>query len=333
METEIALAIIATINATIRFSVPITLGAMSGILSERSGIVNIGIEGMMLMSAFAGFITNVALSEPGVSETLQAAPVRLTLSVAVALMAGGLMGLLHALLSIQYKVDQIVSGTVINILALGLTGYFYPRDTHTMGKLPSLISNPFDKADAWALKISDNMTFYLPYDIGRILFDKDIITYLTLILVFVLGWALYNTTWGLRPRSIGENPRAADTLGINVYRMQYTNLLFSGMMAGLAGAFLSLAAVGTFERNMTTGRGFIALAVMIFGNWRPSGALRGALLFGFAMALQGQLQQFGIDFPHQLVSMLPYILTIVVLAGFVGRARPPAFAGKAYEVE
>ncbi len=333
METEIALAIIATINATIRFSVPITLGAMSGILSERSGIVNIGIEGMMLMSAFAGFITNVALSEPGVSETLQAAPVRLTLSVAVALMAGGLMGLLHALLSIQYKVDQIVSGTVINILALGLTGYFYPRDTHTMGKLPSLISNPFDKADAWALKISDNMTFYLPYDIGRILFDKDIITYLTLILVFVLGWALYNTTWGLRTRSIGENPRAADTLGINVYRMQYTNLLFSGMMAGLAGAFLSLAAVGTFERNMTTGRGFIALAVMIFGNWRPSGALRGALLFGFAMALQGQLQQFGIDFPHQLVSMLPYILTIVVLAGFVGRARPPAFAGKAYEVE
>jgi len=153
------------------------------------------------------------------------------------------------------------------------------------------------------------------------------------VIVFVLGWALFHTTWGLRTRSIGENPRAADTLGINVYRLQYTNLFLGGMLAGLGGGFLTLAAVGLFEQGMTTGRGFIALAVMIFGNWRPWGALRGALLFGFATALQGQLQQFGIDFPHQLVGMLPYILTIVVLAGFVGRAQPPAFSGKVYETE
>ncbi|NLX08021.1 MAG: ABC transporter permease [Chloroflexi bacterium] len=332
-ETELGLALIATINFTIRYSVPITLGALSGILCERSGIVNIGIEGMMLLAAFTGFMANVTLSEPQVSPALQAAPVRLTLAVAVALLTGGLLGLLHAVLSIQYKVDQIVSGTVINILALGLTGYFYRLNAPTLGKLPNLIDNPFGRDSSLELKLADNLTLYLPYDIGRIIFDKDLITYLTLVIVFVLGWALFHTTWGLRTRSIGENPRAADTLGINVYRLQYTNLFLGGMLAGLGGGFLTLAAVGLFEQGMTTGRGFIALAVMIFGNWRPWGALRGALLFGFATALQGQLQQFGIDFPHQLVGMLPYILTIVVLAGFVGRAQPPAFSGKVYETE
>jgi ABC-type uncharacterized transport system permease subunit len=332
-EVELGLAIVATINAAIRFSVPITLGALSGLMSERSGIVNIGIEGMMLMSAFTGFMANVALSKEGVSPALQDPAVRLGLALLVALLTGGLMALLHGLLSIQYKIDQIVSGTVINILALGLTGYFYGTKTATLGKLPAVINNPFSQGGSWKLKLADNCTFYLPYDIGRILFDKDLITYLSLVLVFVLGWALFHTTWGLRTRSVGENPRAADTLGINVYRMQYTNLFLGGMLAGLAGAFLTLAAVGSFERNMTTGRGFIALAVMIFGNWRPWGAFRGALLFGFAMALQNQLQQFGINFPHQLVGMLPYILTIIVLAGFVGRAQPPAHVGKAYEVE
>jgi ABC-type uncharacterized transport system permease subunit len=332
-ETELGLAIIATINFTIRYSVPITLGALSGILCERSGIVNIGIEGMMLTSAFTGFMTNVYLSRPEVSPALQAGPVRLGLALAVALLTGGLLGLLHALLSIQYKVDQIVSGTVINILALGLTGYFYKLNTPTLGKLPNLIDNPFSLKSSWELKLSHNLSFYLPYDVGRILFDKDLITYLTLVLVFVIGWALYHTTWGLRTRSIGENPRAADTLGVNVYRMQYTNVFLGGALAGLAGAFLTLAAVGLFEQGMTAGRGFIALAVMIFGNWRPWGALRGALLFGFATALQGQLQQFGISFPHQLVGMLPYLLTIIVLAGFVGRAQPPAHSGKVYEVE
>ena len=332
-EVELGLAIVATINAAIRFSVPITLGALSGLMSERSGIVNIGIEGLMLMAAFTGFMTNVALSKDGVDPALQEPAIRLGLALLVALMTGGLMALLHGLLSIRYKIDQIVSGTVINILALGLTGYFYKLNTPTLGKLPNLIDNPFSLKSSVELKLSHNLSFFLPYDVGRILFDKDLITYLTLVLVFVIGWALYHTTWGLRTRSIGENPRAADTLGVNVYRMQYTNVFLGGVMAGMAGAFLTLAAVGLFEQGMTAGRGFIALAVMIFGNWRPWGALRGALLFGFATALQGQLQQFGISFPHQLVGMLPYLLTIIVLAGFVGRAQPPAHSGKVYEVE
>lgn len=330
---ELGVAIIATINAMIRFSVPITFGALSGIFSERSGVVNIGIDGMMLMSAFTGYMANVALSQPGVSESLQAGPTRLGIALVVALLTGGAMGLLHALLSIQYKVDQIISGTVINILALGLTGYFYQEETQTLGKLPNLINNPWNQSGSVELKLADNFKFYLPYDIGRILFDKDLLTYLSILMVFVVGWALFRTTWGLRTRAVGENPRAADTLGINVHRTQYTNLFISGVMAGLAGAFLTLAAVGSFERGMTTGRGFIALAVMIFGNWKPSGALKGALLFGFAMALQNQLQLFGINFPHQLVAMLPYILTIVVLAGFVGRVQGPAASGQVYEQE
>jgi simple sugar transport system permease protein len=332
-EVVLGVAIIATINATIRFSVPITLGALSGIFSERSGIVNIGIEGMMLLAAFTGYMTNVILSRPDVPASLQEAPVRLAIAVAVALLTGGAAGLLHALMSIQYKVNQIISGTVINILATGLTGYFYQEETKTLGKLGNLISNPFTKEGSFNLHIAHNFDFLLPYDIGSIIFDKDLITYLSVVLVFVVGWALFRTTWGLRMRSVGENPRAADTLGINVHRTQYTNLLLSGMMAGLGGAFLTLAAVGSFERGMTTGRGFIALAVMIFGNWRPLGALKGSLLFGFAMAMQSQLQFFGINLPHQLVGMLPYILTIVVLAGFVGRAQPPAAAGQAYEQE
>ncbi len=315
-------AVVAVINASIRSAVPITLGALSGIASERSGIVNIGIEGMMLSSAFAAFMTNVYLSNPDIPAFLQQQPIRLGLAMLAALAVGALMGLFHALLSVRFKVDQIISGTVINIFALGITGYLYIGGQNTLGVLPAVINNPFTS--------DQGVLYYL----GQIFLDKGIITYATLALVPLMGFALFHTTWGLRTRSIGENPRAADTLGINVHRLQYTNLAISGLLAGLSGAVLILEGV-SFEREMTSGRGFIALAVMIFGMWRPSRAFVGALLFGFATALQGQLQFLGLErvIPHQFVAMLPYILTLVVLAGFVGRARPPAHVGKAYEVE
>jgi general nucleoside transport system permease protein len=315
-------AIVAVVNASIRSAVPITLGALSGILSERSGIVNIGIEGMMLSSAFAAFMANVYLSNPGVPDFFRQQPIRLGLAMLASLVVGALMALLHALLSVRFKVDQIISGTVINIFALGITGYLYIGGQDTLGGLPPVVRNPFT-TDQGAL-----------YYVGQILFDKGIITYATFVLVLLTGFALFHTTWGLRTRSIGENPRAADTLGINVHRLQYTNLALGGMLAGLSGAVLILEGV-SFERDMTSGRGFIALAVMIFGMWRPSRAFVGALLFGFATALQGQFQFLGGEkvIPHQFVAMLPYILTLVVLAGFVGRARPPAHVGKAYEVE
>jgi general nucleoside transport system permease protein len=313
-------AVIATLNATIRLAIPITLGSQSGILSERSSIVNIGIEGMMLLSAFSGYMMNSYLSGPGISPTLAEANVRLLICVLVGLLTGGFTGLFHALLCIRYKVDHIISGTVVNIMATGVTGYFYNAQTSTKGKIPPLITNPWERGD-------------FLYNVGAVLFDKDIITYLTFIIVGMIAFGLFRTVWGLRTRSIGENPRAADTLGINVYRLQYTNLFFSGVLAGLAGAYLTLADVGIFERGMTAGKGFIALAVMIFGKWHPVGALLGALLFGFLTALQSQLQFFGINVPHQLVALIPYAVTVIVLAGFVGRARPPAHVGQAYEVE
>ncbi len=312
-------AVIATLNATIRQAIPITLGSQSGLLSERSSIVNIGIEGMMLMSAFSGYMMNSYLSGSDIS-TFADDNMRLGVCVLVGVLTGGLMGLFHALLCIRYKVDHIISGTVVNILAAGVTGYFYNAQTETKGKIPPLISNPWEKGD-------------FLYNVGAVLFDKDIITYLTFVIVGFIAFALFRTVWGLRTRSIGENPRAADTLGINVYRLQYTNLFFSGALAGLAGAYLTLADVGVFERGMTAGKGFIALAVMIFGKWHPVGALMGALLFGFLTALQSQLQFFGIVVPHQLVALIPYAVTVIVLAGFVGRARPPAHVGQAYEVE
>ncbi|GIK66005.1 MAG: hypothetical protein BroJett018_37990 [Chloroflexota bacterium] len=312
-------AVIATLNATIRQAIPITLGSQSGLLSERSSIVNIGIEGMMLMAAFSGYMMNSYLSGSDIS-TFADDNMRLGVCVLVGVLTGGLMGLFHALLCIRYKVDHIISGTVVNILAAGVTGYFYNAQTETKGKIPPLISNPWEKGD-------------FLYNVGAVLFDKDIITYLTFVIVGFIAFALFRTVWGLRTRSIGENPRAADTLGINVYRLQYTNLFFSGALAGLAGAYLTLADVGVFERGMTAGKGFIALAVMIFGKWHPIGALMGALLFGFLTALQSQLQFFGIVVPHQLVALIPYAVTVIVLAGFVGRARPPAHVGQAYEVE
>jgi general nucleoside transport system permease protein len=312
--------IVSVLNAAIRAAAPIALGSLSGIISERSGIVNIGIEGMMLAGAFAAYMMNVYVGAPNVPAFWQQEPIQVGVAIIAAMVIGAFMALLHGLLSIRYKVDQIISGTVINILAVGLTGYLYIGGT--TNKLAStFVGNPFSEDQG------------LLYYFGKLIFEKGAITYMTFALVFVIGFALFRTTWGLRTRSVGENPRAADTLGVNVHRLQYTNLMLSGVLAGLAGAWLVLEGSRTFERNMSSGKGFIALAVMIFGVWRPSRALLGALLFGFASALQTQLQFLKIEVPHQFVAMLPYVLTLVVLAGFVGRARPPAHVGQAYEVE
>jgi simple sugar transport system permease protein len=298
---------------------------MSGIASDRSGIVNIAIEGMMLSAAFTAYMTNVYISKginageiTGVLADHDNA--RLAASVFVGILTGGLLGLFHAILSIQFKVDQIISGTVVNLLAFGGTGYFYDQSATTNGKIPTFIRNPW------------NDKHFLG-GVGKVLFDKDIITYLTFIIVGLMTFWLFHTVWGLRTRAIGENPRAADTLGINVHRLQYTNLFISGALAGLAGTYLTMADVGIFTTGMTTGRGFISLALVIFGKWHPIGAMTGALLFGFLTALQSQLQFFGINVPHQLVALLPYAVTVIILAGFVGHSRAPAHIGQVYEVD
>ncbi|MCB0167630.1 MAG: ABC transporter permease [Anaerolineae bacterium] len=295
----------AVLASTLRQSTPLVLGALCGMIGERSGIINIGIEGQMLMAAFIGFLANVYTGN-------------LLVAILAGVATGAVLGGFLAFMSVTLKMDQIIGGTVINILALGLTSFFYQTGLTTQGKLQPIPLGPL--AD-------------IPL-IGPVFFDNPPITYATLILVVVVHYVLFYTQWGLRTRAVGEHPSAADTVGINVYKIRYINVIIGGGIAGLAGAYLTLEAVGSFERAMTNGRGFVALAVMIFGKYTPFGAWGAALLFGFATALQTQLQFAGqLEIPHQFIGMLPYLLTIIVLAGFVGRTRVPAAVGKPYEKE
>jgi simple sugar transport system permease protein len=292
----------AVLASALRQSIPLTLGALCGLLGERSGVMNIGIEGQMLMAAFSGFMISVWTGN-------------LLIAVWMAIMAGALMGLMLAFMTVGLKIDQIISGVVINIVALGITGYFYQTGLSTAGKLKAFPLGALAR---------------IPL-MGPVFFDNPPITYATILLVFSVHLVLFRTAWGLRTRAVGEHPKAADSLGIRVHLIRYVNLTVGGALAGLAGAFLTLEAVGTFERAMTNGRGFVALAVMIFGKWTPLGAWGAALLFGLATAVQTQLQFAAkLNIPHQFIGMLPYLLTVAVLAGFVGRARPPAALGTPY---
>jgi simple sugar transport system permease protein len=302
---------ISALNFALRAAIPLTLGALCGVLCERSGVVNIGIEGMMLAGAFGAFVVKVATTS---------FPLWLSLLLATlsALLIGGLMALFHALLCIRFKVDQIISGTVIITLALGLTTYLFDPDVSSIGKYGDIPIPLLSKIPV----------------LGEVLFDNAPITYMALILVLVVHFMLFHTRWGLRTRSVGEHPRAADTVGINVNRMRYINVTIGGMLAGLAGAFLVLEAVGQFKEGMTAGRGFIALAALIFGNWSPFGAFSASLLFGYTQALQNELLLAGVTtVPRHFISMLPYVATLVVLTGFIGRTRPPAALGTPYETE
>jgi general nucleoside transport system permease protein len=228
------------------------------------------------------------------------------------------MGLLHGTLSIRYRMDQIISGTVIIMLAAGLSSYLYNRDSIAEGKFSPIEIPILSKIPV----------------IGEVFFNNAPITYLALLIVLLLHIGLFYTRWGLRTRACGEHPRAADTVGINVNRYRYFNTMLGGMVAGLAGGYLVLEAVGQFQEGMTAGRGFISLAAMIFGNWMPFGALGASALFGYTQALQNELLLAGVtNIPRQFIAMLPYIVTIIAVAGLVGRVRPPAAEGKVYETE
>lgn len=302
---------VSTLNFTLRYAIPLVLGALSGILCERTGIINIGIEGMMLAGAFAAFVAKVFTNDWAVWSSL-------LFATAIALSIGGLMGLLHATFSIRYRMDQIISGTVIVILASGFTTYFFD---------PNAMSN----ANFGPIRIPGLSEIPV---VGEVLFRNPPLTYLALILVVVVHVGLFHTRWGLRSRACGEHPRAADTVGIKVNRYRYLNTTLGGMLAGLAGAFLVLEAVGQFQENMTAGRGFISLAAMIFGNWMPFGALGASLLFGYTQGLQNALLLEGVtSIPRQFISMIPYVVTIVAVSGLVGRVRAPAAEGKVYDTE
>lgn len=290
----------------IRLATPIALGAMAGILCERSGVINIGIEGMMLTGAGIGFLASLYLQNS-------------SLGLLFAVLSAMMMAALLAVLAITFKVDQIIAGTVVNILAVGITGF---------SRRAFMLDNPFGAPSVFPV-IRIPVLSDLPI-IGPVLFQNQPIVFTMLILVFVIQFYLFRTKFGLRHRSVGENPRAADTLGIKVIRTRYLAVLAGGACAGLAGAWFSLETVGSFDDLMTGGKGFIALAAMIFGNWNPIGAFFGALLFGFADALQIKLQILETGIPYQFIGMLPYVLTMIVLAGVIGKTTPPAADGVPY---
>jgi simple sugar transport system permease protein len=290
-------------------AVPLTLGALSGVLCERSGVVNIAIEGMMLTGAFVGALVGSLTN--------------IWIGLFAAVLAGGALAAVLAVLSIKYKTDQIIAGTVINIFATGITSFLSAR---FLQKYPNL-NDPGRFPTIKIPVLSD-----IPI-IGPIMFQHNIFVYAVFIFLIVITIALYYTRWGLRTRSVGEHPKAADTLGINVFRTRYISVILGGFMAGFGGAYFTLGSVGRFDELMTAGRGFIGLAAMIFGNWNPFGSFSAGLLFGFFDALASKLAILKVPIPSEIMLMFPYIATMVILAGVVGRGHMPAADGQPYEKE
>ena len=299
----------ALIAATLRFATPLTLAALGGIVSERSGVINVGLEGMMLMGAFFG-IFGADLFDSWF------------LGLLVGMAAGGLLAFVHAFFSIQLRADQVVSGMALNFLALGITGYIFLDHYGDQGTPDNIPRVP----DVSIPGIKD-IGF-----VGDAIGKANLLTWLALIGVVLLAVYLFRTAGGLRLRSVGEHPRAAETVGISVPRTRYVAVVVSGMLAAMGGAYLSIAFVGSFNQGMTAGRGFIALAAVIFGNWRPGGALAAALLFGFSSALAQRLPAFSPS-SAVLFQALPYVLTLIAVAGVIGRSRPPAAVGQPYVKE
>ena len=299
----------ALIAAMLRFATPLTFAALGGLLSERSGVINIGLEGMMLMGAFFG-IFGADLTGSWL------------LGAIIGMASGAAMGLVHAVLSITLRADQVVGGTAINLLAVGITGYVFIAhygEQGTPGEIPRVP------------KVSLPGIQEIPF-VGDAIGEASLLTWLALLLVPLLALYLFRTPGGLRLRSVGEKPRAADSVGVPVLRTRYLAVVASGVLAALGGVYLSIALVGSFNQGMTDGRGFIALAAVIFGNWRPGGALAGALLFGFSSAVAQRLPAFSESLAG-LFPALPYVITLVVVAGVIGRSRPPAAIGVPYVKE
>ncbi len=325
-----AVIIVSMLATTISVATPLTLGALTGVFCERAGVVNIGIEGMMLAAAFFGWFAAIYMNTIMKMDAMPS----LIFGVFVAILTGGLLGLLHAVLSVTFKVDQIIGGTVINLLAVGISGFlnrqlFFEKQSIFGGQVPH--------APGVLPRIHIPILADIPV-VGTV-FDQQPIAIAAILLVFITHYVLFYTRWGLRTRAVGEHPRAADTVGINVYFMRYMNVIIGGCIAGLAGAYFTIESVPSFEPLMTNGRGFISLAAMIFGNWSPFGSWAAALVFGAAQALQINLQFFRELIPAQwsflqssaVVGMVPYVLTMLIMTGIIGKTKSPAADGLPYE--
>ena len=304
-----AFSLVGMFQETVKRAIPIALGGMAGILSERVAIINIAIEGQLLGGAFVAALVGSAVNA--------------WVGVLAAILAGILFGWVLAVMSVRYRVDQIIVGVVINLFVLGLTSFITQR---ILNDNPQLNSTEIFKAIK--IPVLGDIPFF-----GTVLFQQSIFVYATFALMIFLTYALFHTKWGLRSRSVGEHPEAADTLGIDVYGYRYLNTMLGGAVAGLGGAFFIQGSVGKFDENMTNGRGFIGLAAMIFGRWHPVGAMSAALVFGFAESLAGKLAILQTPIPSEFLGMAPYIATIIVVAGLVGKARPPAADGQPYVKE
>jgi simple sugar transport system permease protein len=297
----------ALFAAMLRYATPLIFAALGGMFSERSGVVNIGLEGMMLMGAFFGILAADKLDS-------------WVLGLLIGILSGGAIALLHAVWSIHLRADQIISGFAVNFIAVGLTGYLF-IDIYGQEGTPSDIPS----IPNVHLSFIDGVPF-----LGDIFGNLNLMIWIALILIPVSWFVLFRTPLGLRIRAVGEHPRAADTVGIDVYRIRYGAVIASGMLAAAGGAFLSIGFVNSFSENMTSGRGFIALAAVIFGNWRPYGAAAACLLFGFSSALAQRLPEYS-DSAAVLFQALPYVLTLIAVAGVIGRSIPPAADGKPYK--
>ncbi len=301
-----AFSLTGMLQATMVRAVPIALGGLAGVLCERVAVVNIAIEGMLLAGAFTGALAGSVLGGWG--------------GLLAAVVIGGLFGFILAALVVTYRMDQIIAGVVINLFVLGLTSYV---SSQVFAEMRHLNNAPVFRS--WKIPLLGDIPV-----IGPMFFDQNIFVYGALVLVAVATYYLFHTRHGLRARAVGEHPRAADTLGIDVYWTRYVHVTLGGMVAGFGGAWFTLGSVGRFDEGMTGGRGFIGLAAMIFGRWHPVGALMAALVFGFADALQQKLALLNTPIPSEFLAMSPYIATIIVVAGLIGRARPPAADGKPY---
>ncbi|GMV34193.1 MAG: ABC transporter permease [Chloroflexi bacterium CFX1] len=288
---------------------PIALAALCGVISERAAVINIGVEGIMLIAA------QVAVVTATVSGSLY-------VGLLCAILIGGLIAAFHAFIVIRFRVDQVVSGVAINIFGTGVTSYISSRFMQAAG-------DKLNNSGTFPIIAIPGLS-KIPV-LGPVLFENNLIVYLTILLVIVMHILLYYTPWGLRTRAVGEHPKAADTLGVNVYLMRYVNVIIGGMIAGIGGAYFTIGSVGRFDEIMTAGKGFIGLAAMIFGNWNPIGAYTSSLIFGFADSLQVKLQILRVPIPSEFLLMAPYIVTMIILTGVVGRAVPPAADGQHYE--
>jgi len=293
------------LQGSIILSVPLIFGSMSGLICEKSGVINIAIEGQLLAAAFVSAV--VASISSNLIIGLISGPI-----------AGALISLILAYFSIKFQVDQVILGFVINVLVLGLTNFFY-----TQLLIP--YESTWNASPSFSTIAIPGLS-KLPI-IGPTLFNQTIIVYLMYIIIFGVQFALFKTRWGLRTRSIGEHPVAADSVGIDVNRLRFKNVIIAGLVAGLGGAYFTVGAVGPFSKEMTAGAGFIALACLIFGKWTPKGVIIAALFFGFADYLQGTLSIIGVPIPSEFMLMVPYVATIIAVSGLVGRVRAPAADG------